>query len=64
MCEFNKLIFNVPLDACATTIIFKNLEMRILPHYYCGECMIWEEDGEWTDGVDYWDSRGKCINYG
>jgi len=41
-----------------------NLEMRILPHYYCGGCMIWEEDGEWTDGVDYWDNRGNCINYG
>jgi hypothetical protein len=41
-----------------------DLDMGILPHYYCGECMIWKEDGEWTDGVDYWDSRGNCINYG
>ena len=42
-----------------------DITMKILPHYYCSDCMIWQdESGEWTDGVDYWNSRGENVNYG
>ena len=38
-----------------------NLEMDILAHYYCGDCMIWTENRHtsiWTDGCDEWKSNG------
>lgn len=36
-----------------------DLEMDILAHYYCGECMIWTENRHtsiWTDGCDEYKS--------
>ena len=38
-----------------------NLDMDILAHYYCSDCMIWTENRHtaiWTDGVEEFKSNG------
>jgi hypothetical protein len=39
-----------------------NLDMDILAHYYCSDCMIWTENRHtsiWTDGCEEWKGNGR-----
>ena len=39
-----------------------DLDLDILKHYYCGDCMLWTQDrytSIWTDGCDEFKSNGR-----